>query len=194
MLAGQGVLQMVNKRWAGKRPWLDQNVFLSAIPAAQLSICFKSCHRQISCQVYSWQVDSDMRAGWQLLLSIEINARECSAAPSRLTQCMSLTLHNDLFTQPRCQPALHPSLFYLELDCNICDRRNKGEMGMSRFERLVATCKCDFAKNENGLSGENDHQESEPLSLTHSRCKTGRLPSQMQGVQLKPAMLLDQPT
>ena len=58
-------------------------------------------------------------------------------------------------------------------------------MGMSRFERLVATCKCDFAKNENGLSGENDHQESEPLSLTHSRCKTGRLPSQMQGVLLK---------
>ena len=107
---------------------------------------------------------------------------------------MSLTLRNDLFTQPRCQPALHPSLFYLELDCNICDRRNKGEMGMSRFERLVAPCKCDFAKNENGLSGENDHQESEPLSLTHSRCKTGRLPSQMQGVQLKPAMLLDQPT
>ena len=185
MLAGQGVLQMVNKRWAGKRPWLDQNVFLSAIPAAQLSICFKPCHRQISCQVYSWQVDSDMRAGWRLLLSIEINARECSAAPSRLTQCMSLTLHNDLFTQPRCQPALNLSLFYLEFDCNICDRRNKGEMGMSRFERLVATCKCDFAKNENGLSGENDHQESEPLSLTHSRCKTGRLPSQMQGVQLK---------
>ena len=134
-----------------------------------------------------------MRAGWQLLLSIEINARECSAAPSRLTQCMSLTLHNDLFTQPRCQPALHPSLFYLELDCNICDRRNKGEMGMSRFERLVATCKCDFAKNENGLSGENDHQESEPLSLT--------LAAKQVGCQVKckvcssrPAMLLNQPT
>ena len=132
-----------------------------------------------------------MRAGWQLLLSIEINARECSAAPSRLTQCMSLTLRNDLFTQPRCQPALHPSLFYLELDCNICDRRNKGEIGMSRFERLVATCKCDFAKNENGLSGENDHQESEPLSLTPAAKQVG-CQVKCKVCSSRPAMLLDQ--
>ena len=53
-----------------------------------------------------------MRAGWRLLLSIEINARECSAAASRLTQCVSLTLRNDLFTQPRCQPVHTPYAVY----------------------------------------------------------------------------------
>ena len=138
-----------------------------------------------------------MRDGWQLLLSIEINAREGSAAASRLTQCMSLTLHNDLFTQPRCQPVHTPCAAYfsfcLELDCNICDRRNKGEMGMSRFERLVATCKCDFAKNENGLSGENDHQESEPHSLTPAAKQVG-CQVKCKVCSSRPAMLLDQPT
>ena len=88
---------------------------------------------------------------------------------------------------------LYISLFYFELDCNICDRRNKAEIGMSRFERLVATCKCDFAKNENGLSGENDHQESEPLSLTPAAKQVG-CQVKCKLCSSRPAMLLDQPT
>ena len=66
-------------------------------------------------------------------------------------------------------------------------------MGMSRFERLVATCKCDFAKNENGLSGENDHQESEPLSLTPAAKQVG-CQVKCKVCSSRPAMLLDQPT